>query len=147
VSLVPPVPLDDNLSAFFERRLHYRFQIGITQELVSQFELSIELPFGTWQWLWHVRFLVTYTTRSVRRPRFIHSTYRLSPAIGSIFPFSARSQPGGEWPRSGRAGLPRRRRPRAVGILRRYGLQQLDARVRQIKSGLGEVHNVHRPAR
>src|SRR4029077_14120702 len=45
-----------NLSAFFERRLHYRFQIGITQELVSQVELSIDLPFGTGRRLWHVLF-------------------------------------------------------------------------------------------
>jgi len=33
--------------------------------------------------------LVTYATRSVRRPRFIHSTYRLSLDMVSIFRFSA----------------------------------------------------------
>jgi hypothetical protein len=75
-----PLPLDDNLSAFFERRLHYRFQIGITQELVSQVELSIELPFGTWQWLWQI-------------PFFGHVHYAVGSAA-SVHPLNVPPEPG-----------------------------------------------------
>ena len=48
--------LDNDLGTFFERRFQYCFQIGIAQELVGQVELSIELPFGTRQWLRHILF-------------------------------------------------------------------------------------------
>ena len=42
--------------------------------------------------------LMTYTTRSVRWPRDLHSTYRLSRAICTTFPLSAQARPGGGWP-------------------------------------------------
>jgi hypothetical protein len=55
-SFVPSVFPGDDLGAFVERCLEYRLQPGITQELVGQIELGVELPFGTWQWLGQIPF-------------------------------------------------------------------------------------------
>jgi hypothetical protein len=107
-----PLLLNDKLGAFFERRLHYSLKLGIAQEFFGHTEFRVELPFRPRQWLWHIPLIDDVPTRSVRWPRDLHSTYRLSRAICTTFPFSARARPGAGWLQR-LAGLPDRptRRP------------------------------------
>jgi hypothetical protein len=71
----------NDLSTFFERRLKYCLQLGITQKLISQIEGFVELPFGSGYRIGKIPFLQSVDFPIGAAARLIHSMYLFSPLM------------------------------------------------------------------